>query len=380
MREELLAIARAAGFEAVDLSLGVACDPEPAVPSAGPAGALEGGYPKSAGSPELRAAAARRMRRRFGVALPPEAVAACVGTKEFIATAALFLSRERDDATRDTVLVPKLCYPTYRAGAELAGLRTVQVPVDGALRMRPDLLPAAETRRALCLWVNSPANPTGVAEPLPALAAWGRAHGVLVLSDEAYADLAWRPGPATVLADGLDGVVAVHSLSKGFNSPGLRVGYYAGDPRIVRGLTERRRTAGLMAAAPSQRAAALLLGDDRLVARQRRRTRRRLTGLIALLREAGLTCAFPDGGMFVWLRAPGGDGEVFARRAARTAGLVLAPGTQYGPAGRPFVRIAATREPEMLRDRIALLAGRPVTALRADELLPPARNRQGAPS
>ncbi|MER7048588.1 pyridoxal phosphate-dependent aminotransferase [Streptomyces jumonjinensis] len=368
-REHLLAMARHGGREPLDLSLGVACDAEPDWFAADGEERSDPGYPKSAGSGALRAAAAASLRRRFQVSLPDESVAVCVGTKEFIASAALFLSREQgggarhsgthDSGTRDTVLIPSLCYPTYAVGAELAGLRTVRVPMGDDLRMRLDRVPAADARRALCLWVNSPANPTGVVDALDAIARWGRTHGVLVLSDEAYAEQTWKHRAATILSSGVDGVLAVHSLSKRSHAPGLRVGFYAGDPRLVRALADRRRDAGLMAATPAQTAAVRLLTEDHRVTRQRRRTRHRVTSLVELLNAAGLRCAPPEGGMFVWLKAPGGDGDRFVRWAARTAGLVLAPGSWYGPAGRPWVRVAATEEPETVRPRLELLAASP---------------------
>ena len=132
------------------------------------------------------------MERRFGVSLDPAHVAACVGTKEFVASAAWFLRLRTPE--RDTVLAPALAYPTYAMGARLAGCRVVEVPAagDGAL----DLSAVADddAERALCLWVNSPSNPTGALSDLGAAAAWGRARGVPVLSDECYAEFTWEGG------------------------------------------------------------------------------------------------------------------------------------------------------------------------------------------
>ena len=144
----------------MDLSVGTPCDPPPdaVVEALGTSGA-ERGYPASIGSAALRGAAADWMRRLFGVSLDPVQVAACVGTKEFVATAAWFLQLRTPD--RDTVLAPALAYPTYAMGARLAGCRLVEVPAaaDGSL----DLSAVADedAERALCLWVNSPSNPTG---------------------------------------------------------------------------------------------------------------------------------------------------------------------------------------------------------------------------
>ncbi len=126
-----LAPAKAAASELagglVDLSIGTPCDPPPeAVIRALSSSGSERGYPTSLGSPAMRAAASGWMRRRLNVeADPARHVAACIGTKEFVATTPQYLHLLRDD--RDTVLYPAISYPTYDMGARLAGLRPVPV-------------------------------------------------------------------------------------------------------------------------------------------------------------------------------------------------------------------------------------------------------------
>ena len=112
----------------VDCSIGTPYDPPtPAVLHALASSGTERGYPASAGSPQLRNAAAAWLARRFGVAdVPPSSVAACVGTKELVASVPHLL-RLREPG-RDTVLYPAVSYPTYAMGAELAGCRAVPVP------------------------------------------------------------------------------------------------------------------------------------------------------------------------------------------------------------------------------------------------------------
>ncbi|MFI1760859.1 aminotransferase class I/II-fold pyridoxal phosphate-dependent enzyme [Streptomyces sp. NPDC020800] len=357
-REDLLLLAAESGHRPLDLSLGVPADPAP-VADRGVVAARTAAYPPSRGTEELRAAAAGYLLRRYGVAVPADSVAACAGSKEFISTLPLFL-RDAPAAThggshRDTVLIPSLGYPPYELGIRLAGLRPHRVPVDAEFRMRLDLLPPKVVARALFLWINSPANPTGVVEPLAPVVAWGRAHGVLVVSDEAYAEATWCDEPRTVLAHGLDGVLAVHSVSKRSNGPGLRLGFYAGDPRLVAHLVPRRREAGLMASQASQTTGARLFADDHHALAQRRRNARRVAVLVAELNANGLSCAAPEGGLFVWAVAPGGDGTAFAGAAAARAGIVLAPGAAYGPAGAGHVRIAAVHDRAVLAPRLALL-------------------------
>src|SRR5277367_2985896 len=140
----------------VDCSIGTPCDPPlPAVVEALSSSGSERGYPASAGSPALIGAAAAWLERRFGLpAVPPGSVAACVGTKELVASVPHLL-RLREPG-RDTVLYPAVSYPTYAMGAELAGCRAVAVPPApghlGGLDL--DAIDPDDAGRALLLWSN----------------------------------------------------------------------------------------------------------------------------------------------------------------------------------------------------------------------------------
>ncbi|HEY5025815.1 MAG TPA: aminotransferase class I/II-fold pyridoxal phosphate-dependent enzyme [Acidimicrobiales bacterium] len=348
----------------VDLSVGTPCDAPPAavIEALGTSGA-ERGYPASIGSAALRGAAADWMWRRFGVSVDPGQVAACVGTKEFVATAAWFL-RLRTPG-RDTVVAPALAYPTYAMGARLAGCRLVEVPAaaDGVLDL--SAVSDADAERALCLWVNSPSNPTGALTDLAVAAAWGRARGVPVLSDECYAEFTWEGTPTTVVQDGTEGVLALHSLSKRSNLAGVRVGFYAGDAGLVEFLAEIRKHAGLMVPGPVQVAAVVALSDDTHVAEQRERYRRRLARLAEILRGAGLEVTLPAGGFYLWVPVPAWAEEqgvvegrpgawVLTTALAEAAGMLVSPGEFYGAQAVGFVRVAVVQPDE----RIELVATR----------------------
>ncbi|HEV2361988.1 MAG TPA: aminotransferase class I/II-fold pyridoxal phosphate-dependent enzyme, partial [Acidimicrobiales bacterium] len=219
----------------VDLSIGTPCDPPPpAVVSALATSDTERGYPAASGSASLREAAAGWIARRFGVSVAPDDLAACVGTKEFVSSLPQWLKLRSPD--RDVVLYPEISYPTYEMGSLLAGVRPVPVRLSArgaGYRLDLGSIDPADAGRALCLWVNSPGNPTGHLDDLAAAASWGRAHGVPVFSDECYAEFTWADKARTILEEGTDGVVAVHSLSKRSNLAGMRVGFFAGDPELV---------------------------------------------------------------------------------------------------------------------------------------------------
>jgi len=346
--DDLRAVADRLPGGCVDLSIGTPCDPPPAaVVEALARSGAERGYPPSVGTPALREAAAGWLGRRFGAAVDPAHVAACIGTKELVAGVPQWL-RLRSPG-RDTVLYPRTSYPTYAMGATLAGCRAVPF---GTL----DEIDPADAARALCLWVNSPANPSGELDDLPAAAAWGRHHGVPVFSDECYIEFTWRGPGRTILSEGVDGVVALHSLSKRSNLAGARIGVYAGDPALVHYLSEVRKHAGFMVPGPVQAAAVVAFGDDQHVDEQRDRYVRRLDLMAAALGKLGVEAQRPPGTFYLWVAAPGGDAWALTRRLAEVGGVLVSPGEFYGEAGAGHVRIAVV-QPDARLDLVAQRLG-----------------------
>jgi succinyldiaminopimelate transaminase len=350
--DDITALAHRHDGGAVDLSIGTPIDPPPEVVLAALADPdAARGYPASIGTPAYRGAVARWLERRFGVSVDPASeIAAVVGTKEFVASTPQYLRLR--DPSRDTVLYPAISYPTYEMGATLAGARAV--PYRNLGEIDP-----ADAARALCIWVNSPANPTGELLDLDAAARWGREQAIPVLSDECYAEFTWSAPAATVLRTGTTGVLAVHSLSKRDNFAGARIGSYAGDPELVHYLREVRKHAGLMPAGPVQAAAVLALDDDEHVDLQRTRYLARMHRLRDLLWTAGYDAELPAGAFYLWVPAPDGDAWAAARDLAIRAGIVVSPGEFYGSDGAGHFRVAAVA-PE---GRIELAASRLATRL-----------------
>jgi len=348
----------------IDVSVGTPVDPMPEIVvqalTAAAAGAT--GYPATIGSAAYREAAAWWIERRFGCVVTPAEVVAVIGTKELVASLPRALSLR--DPSRDTVLYPAAAYPTYAMGATLAGLRAVPVPVDAEWRVDLAQVSDDDAARALVLWLNDPSNPTGaVASPAQMQAAveWARARGIVVASDECYAEFTYdaegkAAAPVTALTAGNDGVLAVHSLSKRSNLAGFRSGFVAGDGDLVNYLGELRKHGGMMTPAPVQAAAAVALGDDEHVVEQQLRYARRRAKALPALEARGLV---HDGGtstFYLWLRdatGEGRDGWAIAADLA-TTGLIVAPGDFYGEAGAQHVRVALT----ITDDALDLVVGR----------------------
>lgn len=340
--DELKAIADQHEGGCVDLSVGTPTDPAmPEVVAALAASNAERGYPASIGSLHFRRGAAQWMQRRFGISVDVDNLAACVGTKEFVALLPQLLHLRTPE--RDTILFPAVSYPTYAMGATLAGCRAVAIPLDDKWRLDISAISDDDARRALALWVNTPGNPAGGLDDLGAVAAWGRAHDVPVFSDECYIEFTWAGAPRSILEHGVDGVVAVHSLSKRSNLAGARAGFYAGDPELVEYLSEVRKHMGLMVPGPVQAASVVAFADDAHVDAQRDRYFRRLERAQKIMAAAGAPCELPQGGFYLWAPAPDGDAWGLARTLATRGGMLVSPGEFYGEAASDHVRVAVVQ-------------------------------------
>jgi succinyldiaminopimelate transaminase len=335
----------------VDLSIGTPVDPVPEPIRAALAAAADfPGYPATHGTPELRAAAVAALERRFGVTgIDEAAVLPTIGSKELVALLPTLLGV----GPGDLVVIPELAYPTYEVGVRIAG----------AELLRANGMTAVGPRRPELVWVNSPANPTGQVLPVEHLRKvvdWARERGAVVASDECYLTLGWDAEPVSVLhpdvcGGSTEGLLAVHSLSKSSSLAGYRAGFVAGDPVLVRRLLEIRRHAGLIMPRPVQAAMTVALADDEHVAAQRERYRRRRATLLPALLAAGFTVDHSVAGLYLWARRP----DMAADKAVAwlaDLGILVAPGTFYGPTGDQHVRIALTATDERIAAAVARLA------------------------
>jgi succinyldiaminopimelate transaminase len=350
-----------AGEGLVDLSVGTPVDPTPAVVREALADAADApGYPQTYGTPDLREAVAVWFEARRGVPdVDPAGVLPTIGSKELVAWLPLLLGL----GPGDVVAHPRVAYPTYDVGARLAG--AVPVPVDAITALGP-LTPSTTPK---LLWLNTPSNPTGRVlgvEHLAKVVSWARAHGVVVASDECYAELDWRPRvegsrepPTTpsildprVSGGSHEGLLCVYSLSKQSNLAGYRAAFVAGDPALVGRLLEVRKHAGMMTPWPVQRALLAALGDAAHVEEQRARYAARRAVLLPAVEGFGLRVDDSEAGLYLWATAGEEGRRTVERLAAR--GILVAPGDFYGAAGRDHVRIALTATDE----RVAAAARR----------------------
>jgi aspartate/methionine/tyrosine aminotransferase len=301
--------------------------PEVAIAAAGVASGSSVAYPPYDGTLDFLETAASYLQRRFGADVSPYEVVSNAGSYELITILPLLLKDRW--ARRDTVLVPSLGFGGYAIGARLAGLRVVPVPLDDRGAMDLTRIESSDIERSVLLWVNSPHNPTGSLSDLGAIADWGRAHEVIVASDEVYSELTWDGRPRSILEHGAHGVLAVHSLSKRSSMRGFRVGFSAGDEEIVGHIADMRERLGWMVSWQSQAAAAAALADDAHVELLRDRYVCRLHGVRETLRMAyGIDVPMPQATHYLWVPAPDGmTDRDFALRLAADCGVIVAPGS-----------------------------------------------------
>jgi succinyldiaminopimelate transaminase len=329
----------------VDLSVGTPVDPVPEAVRAALTGAADSpGYPLTAGTAGLRDAIAGWVGRSCG-APAGFGVLPTIGSKELVAWLPTLLGI----GPGDTVVIPKVCYPTYEVGVRLAGAELV----------RSDSLTALGPAPVRLVWINSPGNPTGRVLPeahLRKVLAWARERGAIVASDECYLTLGWETTPTSILSacDGdYTGVLAVHSLSKRSNLAGYRAGFVSGDPALVDELLAVRKHAGMIVPAPVQAAMVAALSDESHVDAQRERYRGRRALLRPALEKAGFTIEHSEAGLYLWVTRDEDCWSTVDWFAAR--GVLVAPGTFYGPAGDRHVRIALTATDERVGSAVGRL-------------------------
>jgi acetylornithine aminotransferase len=331
----------AAGVDIVDLGVGEPREETPAfirealAAAVGPMSA----YPSAEGLPELREAIATWVQRRFGVGLDPATeVLPTLGSKEAIFHMAAVLDGE-------LVAVPAPAYPVYERGAVFAGKGVLELPLAAANRFLPDLdaVPPETWARVALLWLNYPNNPTAAtatAALYERAAALGREHGFVVASDEAYSEIYFGPDPpisAIQVADRTN-VVALNTLSKRSAMPGYRSAFVAGDPAVIAALKRYRPNVGTAIPDFVQHASVAAWSEEAHVEHMREIYRVKRDAMLPAFEARGLRHAGGDATFFLWLDA-GPQAETLAAEWLER-GVIVAPGSFFGPAGEGFLRVA----------------------------------------
>jgi succinyldiaminopimelate transaminase len=351
----------AEGGELIDFGKGDPREPTPEHVRLALIGALGevSSYPLAEGLPELRDAVADWCDRRFSVSLDPETeVIPTYGSKEAIFSLAQLVVDPH--GKRRLVLVTEPGYPVYERGARFAGAEVEALPLLEEHGFLPDLDAVDEEtwRRTAILWLNYPNNPTGAVGPLAfheRAAALAREHDFLLASDEAYTELWFDEPPHSALEAGLDHVAVFNTLSKRSSMTGYRSGFVAAGAELIAALKQYRPSVGTAPQEFVQRASVAAWADERHVERTRGAYREKRALLLNVLAHKGIRSAGGPATMYLWLEAPAGESAEELAERLLGHGLIVSPGTFFGPGGEGYWRMALVPTIEECRRAASIL-------------------------
>jgi LL-diaminopimelate aminotransferase len=351
---------KAAGVDVISLGIG---DPDVPTPDHIVSALVEAAadptthrYPSNRGRPELREAFARFYERRFGVTLDPETeIVPALGAKECIFNLNLaFLD------PGDAALASDPGYPVYTGGPLIAGGDPVVMPLQPERGFAPDLeaIDGADRARARLLYLNYPNNPTGAVVPdglFEQAVEFARTNDLIVVHDASYTETTFDGyvAPSFLETPGAKEIgVEVFSLSKGWNMTGWRTAAVVGNAEAVEAYWRLKTNidSGMFEAVELAAAAALDAGPPPEMAAlyQRRRDL-----VCDTLREIGVDVTPPKGTIYVWAPVPRGhDSASYCELVLEESGVVVSPGSAYGPSGEGFFRISLTIADERLSEAL----------------------------
>lgn len=335
--DEKVAELKARGVTPIDFGVGDYQDPTwPIIRRAAKKAVDEhatGGYPSYVGSLRFREAVSAWLKRRFGLSVDAKTqITSTIGSKEGI-----FNFAEAFVNPGDVVICPSPGYPPYKRGTLFAEGEAYFVPVTHKNKCQYDLkkIPQEVLERARIMWITTPSSPLGYVATLDFLKRayeFCQQHNIILASDEAYSELYFTPeaphSALEVAADNnFDGVVQFHSLSKRSVMTGWRVGWAAGDKRII-DVFKKVKT-NIDSGTPDfiQDAAIAALEDEKHVEKLRRMVKRKRNLICSALRKAGLKNNKNQAGLYLWQKAPEGmSGEEFATLLIEQCHVVTTPG------------------------------------------------------
>ncbi|WP_405117303.1 pyridoxal phosphate-dependent aminotransferase [Paenibacillus sp. FSL K6-1217] len=304
----------------------------------------ETGYTSNSGLPELREEISGYMQTGFGLAYDPaDEILVTVGSSE-----ALDLALRAFMAPGDEILIPSPGYVAYAPIAYLNGgtLAPVETTAEGGFKLTAEALRKAVTPRTKLLMVNFPNNPTGAVmtyEDWLPIAEVVKEHGLIVISDEIYAELTYDSKHVSIasLPGMQERTVVISGFSKAFAMTGWRVGYACGNRELLAAMLKIHQYTAMCAPLPGQIAAVEALRSALPdMERMKACFKERRSLLVEGLRAAGLSCHMPQGAFYAFasIARTGMGSEEFALRLLKEAGVAVVPGHVFGTCGEGYIR------------------------------------------
>jgi LL-diaminopimelate aminotransferase len=341
------------GVEPIDFGVGDPALPTPEIIRNACKESIEkrksSGYPSYIGEIEFRETVSWWSKNRFGIDLNPETeIMSTIGSKE-----AIFNFPETFINPGEYTLALNPGYPAWSRGTHFAEGKTYFLNLLPENNFLPDLksVPAEVSRRAKLMWINYPNNPTAAfptRDFYKVVLDFGEKHDIMILSDESYTENYYDTPPVSILQLKKEGVVAFQSLSKRSNMTCYRIGWIAGDSRIIAAYKKVKTNIDSGTVTFIQDAAIAALKDDKHVIELREDYRKKRDIMVNAFSKIGLPNCEPKGTIYLWQRVPAGYTSLdFAKKLLeKEIAVVTTPGSWLSREahgvnpGEGFIRLA----------------------------------------
>lgn len=315
-------------------------------------------YPSFIGIKEFRQAVADFYSRKYGVELDPETeVLALIGSKEGIAHLVPTLIDPGD-----YVLIPDPSYPVYRMATLLANGNYHNMPLTKGNNFEPDFtaIPPNILKQSKLMFLNYPGNPTAATVNLSFFkdtVEFAKEHSIPIAHDSAYNLVTFEDyvAPSILQIEGAKEIaIEFGSLSKTYNMTGWRIGYVVGNREIIKALSVLKSNTDTGQFTPIQKAAAFALNSDQsCVTKHNHIYKERMVAMIEGLKSIGVEVEPPKGSFFIWAPVPKGyTSAEFVTTVLEQTGVILTPGTAFGPSGEGYFRVSLSVPNERLFEAI----------------------------
>ena len=312
---------------------------------------------------QLLEAVAQWYKRRYDVELNPETeICSLLGSQDGLSHIALSILDPGD-----VMLVPDPCYPIFADGPRIAGAELYYMPLqkenDYVIQLQD--IPEEIARKAKFMLVSYPNNPTAAMAPesfYHEVVAFAKKYDIIVLHDNAYSELVFDGqscGSFLSIPGAMEVGVEFNSLSKTYGLAGARIGFCVGNKEVVGMLKTLKSNMDYGMFLPIQAAAVeALTGNQAVVAETRAAYEHRRDVLCDGLIEAGWRMEKPAGTMFVWAPIPDSyqDSESFVADLLDKTGVLVTPGSAFGPSGEGYVRMALVQSEDTMKKIVEAVA------------------------
>ncbi|MGX6444368.1 LL-diaminopimelate aminotransferase [Neobacillus sp. K501] len=315
-------------------------------------------YPSFIGIKEFRQAVADFYSRQYGVELDPETeVLALIGSKEGIAHLVPTLIDPGD-----YVLIPDPSYPVYRMATLLANGNYHNMPLTKGNNFEPDFsaIPTEILKQSRLMFLNYPGNPTAATVNLSFFkeaVEFAKKNAIPIAHDSAYNLVTFEDykAPSILQIEGAKEIaVEFGSLSKTYNMTGWRIGFVVGNREMIKALSVLKSNTDTGQFTPIQKAAAYALNSDQsCVTKHNQIYKERMVAMLEGLKSIGVEVDPPKGSFFIWAPVPKGyTSSEFVTSVLEQTGVILTPGTAFGPSGEGYFRVSLSVPTERLFEAV----------------------------